>query len=72
MSPVINRIKMNLELVTFLNISLIHEYTLVSSAKLTSLELGEMPLSMSIIIIKNSKGPRTVPRALHSKQDEVG
>ena len=26
----------------------------MSSAKLTSLELGEMPLSMSIIIIKNS------------------
>ena len=48
MSPVINRIKINLELVTFLNI-IDTEYTLVSSAKLTSLELGEMPLSMSII-----------------------
>ena len=33
----------------------------MSSAKLTSLEQWEMPLSMSIIIIKNSKGPRTVP-----------
>ena len=33
----------------------------MSSAKLTSLELGELPLSMSIIILKNSKGPRTVP-----------
>ena len=39
----------------------------MSYAKLTSLELREMALSMSIIIIKNSNGPRTV----HSTQNRM-
>ena len=44
----------------------------MSSAKLTSLELGEMPLSMSIIIIKIVKGQGQYLGAFHSEQDEVG
>ena len=41
------------------NETLIYVYTLESSAKMTNLELGEMPLLMSIFIIKNRNGPRT-------------
>ena len=44
----------------------------MSSAKLNRLELGKMPLSMSIIIIKNSKGRGQYIGALHSEQVEVG
>ena len=51
MSPVINRIKINLELVKFLNI--LDTWVYPGVIRKTGLELGEMPLSMSIIIIKN-------------------
>ena len=54
-SPLVNNIQFQITLV-----SEIFPYTLVSSAKQISLEF-EMSLLMSAIVIKNSKGPSTVP-----------
>ena len=54
-SPLVNNIPFQITLV-----SEIFPYTLVSSAKQIRLEF-EMSLLMSAIVIKNSKGPSTVP-----------
>ena len=54
-SPLVNDIQFQITLV-----SEIFPYTLVSSAKQIRLEF-EMSLLMSAIVIKNSKGPSTVP-----------
>ena len=54
-SPLVNNIQFQITLV-----SEIFPYTLVSSAKQIRLEF-EMSLLMSAIVIKNSKGPSTVP-----------